>query len=324
MISKLQTASLLKRGLGNYIFKRPFCVSFEVTHNCNAKCDHCHLGDKVNENKASPQQLGEICRQLNPVLAQISGGEPLLRKDLEEIVKNFKNPNRAPYIDITTNGALLTKKRYLSLLEAGIDVFGISLDYPDLRHDKFRGIPGLFNRIENLIKDISSDGDIPITFICTIQNDNFRDLERMVELANDWKVKINFSSYTWLRTNNKDYLISENNLPEFKKIVEKLIILKNKYNNILTSEYLFYKMIEYFEKRGMPNCKTGEKFFNVNPDGSFSPCGLIIKNYKSQKELRNKFLTEINCQDCFTSIRGNTEKPLWYLLKDNFNFLKNY
>jgi AdoMet-dependent heme synthase len=324
MITKLCAASLVKRGVYNYLFKRPFGVSFEVTHNCNAKCKHCHLGAKVSENRASPEKLGEICRQLKPVLAQLSGGEPLLRNDLEKIVKNFKRPNRAPYIDITTNGILLTKERYNKLLDAGVDQIGLSLDYPDERHDTFRGVPGLFNRIENLINSLSSNGQIAISFICTIQSDNFRDLDKMVELAQKWNVKVNFSTYTWLRTNDKGYLVSKEDIPELRKIVNDVINLKRKYNNVLTSEYLFNKMIEFFENESMPNCRTGERFFNVNPDGSISPCGLRIKNYKSQQELRDKFKTEINCESCYTSIRGNTEKPFWYLLKDNFELIKNY
>lgn len=324
MISTARTLSLIKRGVGNYFLNRPLGVSFEVTHNCNAKCKHCHLGYKVNENRATPEKLGEICRELNPVLAQLSGGEPLLRKDLEQIVENFKRPNRAPYIDITTNGILLTKERYSKLLDAGVDQIGLSLDYPDKRHDTFRGVPGLFGRIENLINSLNTNSEIAISFICTIQSDNFRDLVGMVELAQKWNVKVNFSTYTWLRTNNKDYLVSKEDIPELRKIVNEVLVLRKKYKNVLTSEYLFNKMIEFFENEGMPNCKSGEKFFNVNPDGSISPCGLHIKNYKSQQELRENFLKDIICEYCYTSLRGNTEKPFWYLLKDNFELIKNY
>ena len=324
MISKVRAVSLINRGIINYFRRKPFGVSFEVTHNCNAKCKHCHLGCKIEENRASPQELGQICRQLNPVLAQLSGGEPLIRNDLEEIVSNFKVPNRAPYIDITTNGILLSKERYWKLLEAGVDQIGISLDYPDQRHDEFRGVPGLFNRIETLIKDLSCNEDKAITFICTIQSDNFRDLTDMVALAKEWKVKINFSLYTWLRTSDKGYLVSKKELPEFKKIVDHLLILKEKYRNILTSAYLFNKMIEFLENERAPGCRTGERFFNVNPNGTISPCGLHIKNYRSQQELLEKFSQNNDCEFCYTSLRGNTEKPFWYLLKDNLQTLKNY
>ena len=166
MISNTRAISLTKRAINNYIFQKPFCVSFEITHCCNAKCKHCHLGGHVDEHRASPEQLGQICREINPVIAQISGGEPLLRNDVEEIVKEFRRPNRAPYIDMTTNGFLLTTEKYHTLLHAGIDQFGISLDYPDDRHDEFRGIRGLFQRIEKLVTGLNGANDKAITLIC--------------------------------------------------------------------------------------------------------------------------------------------------------------
>ena len=82
MSSFKRTASLAYRGLHNYLRKIPFGISIEVTHSCNAQCAHCHLGGPVKENRAAPERYGELVRQIKPVVAQLSGGEPLLRKDL--------------------------------------------------------------------------------------------------------------------------------------------------------------------------------------------------------------------------------------------------
>ncbi len=322
-MSKMRMMSLMKRGIRNYITERPLCVSFEITHCCNARCKHCHLGGVVDEQKATPQELGEICRKLNPLVAQISGGEPLLRKDLEQIVQAFRVPNRAPYIDITTNGVLLTKERYLGLRQAGVDEFGISMDYPDERHDEFRGVPGLFNRIESLIKELPTENRNAISLICVIQRDNFRDLIRMAELAADWRIKVNFSAYTWMRTDDKSYMLSHDELEEFKTITQKLLKFRKKHKNIFTSDYVFRKMSDFFDKNSMPNCRTGVRFFNVNPDGTFAPCGLIRTHYNSQEELRQGFSNSNNCTACYTSIRGNTEKPIYYLIRDNMNLPRN-
>ena len=322
VISKNRALSLTKRAIHNYLFKKPLCVSFEVTHSCNANCKHCHLGGRVKENKTSPDRFGEICRTLNPVIAQVSGGEPLMREDLEDIIKAFKRPNRAPYIDITTNGILLTKERYEKLLRAGIDQIGLSLDYPDNRHDTFRGFPGLFNRIEKLIKELDGVKDKAITLICVIHSENYKDLIKMVELCNDWKIKINFTIYTWLRTNNKGLLLNKQQIKEFRGIVAELMERNKKYKSIFTSQYIFDGMIKFFENHSMPHCQTGTRFFNVNPDGTLSPCGLIIKNYDSQKELLEKFSRHNSCTFCYTSIRANAEKPIYHLFNDNFKFFK--
>jgi MoaA/NifB/PqqE/SkfB family radical SAM enzyme len=157
----------------------------------------------VEEERASPKMLGEICRELSPVVAQASGGEPLLRKDLEQIIQTWRVPNRAPFIVVTTNATLLTHERYMSLQEAGVDEFSISLDYPDERHDEFRGVPGLFHRIENLIQGLDPKKNKTISLCCVIQSDNFRLMPQMAEIANTWGVRLNFSAYNTLRTHDK-------------------------------------------------------------------------------------------------------------------------
>ena len=175
-----------------------------------------------------------------------------------------------------------------------------------------------------MIAELKEEKDNAITLLCVIQSDNYRDSIRMVELAKDWKVKVNFSTYTWLRTNDKHCLLNKQQIKEFRKIITQLLDLNKKYKNILTSEYVFNGMIKFFENESMPKCKTGRTFFNVNPDGTISPCGLIIKDYRTKRELQEKFSCHNSCTFCYTSIRANTEKPLYFLLKDNIKSFKKY
>jgi MoaA/NifB/PqqE/SkfB family radical SAM enzyme len=314
--------SMARRGVFNYFLKRPFCISYEITHSCNARCKHCHLGGPVDEQRAPPQRFGDIAREHKPLVAQLSGGEPLLRKDLEEIIRAIKRPNRAPYIIVCTNGVLLTKEKYLRLKHTGADAFSVSLDYPDERHDEFRCVPGLFRRIEKLIKEIGSENRKAINLACVIQRDNFRDLVKIAELAREWGVKVNFSAYNTLRTNDKSYMIAKEDMGEFQEVIKNLLEFKRRYRNIITSDYVFMKMLEYFENGMIPDCRTGETFFNINPDGTFSPCGLIITDYQTKKELVENFGQNSSCSHCFTSTRANSEKPAWYLIKDSFSSLR--
>jgi len=318
MNSTVQSLSLIKRGARNYFTNRPLSVSFEVTYSCNAHCKHCHLGGIIkDEVTVAPERYGEICREIQPVVAQVSGGEPLLRKDLVEIIKALHRPNRAPIIVITTNAALLTKEKYYALRKAGTDQFSVSLDYPDERHDEFRRIRGLFRRIEKLITDLKEENEKAITLSCVVQRDNFRDLPKIAELARDWGVKVNFSTYTWLRTKDKSYMLNKEDLPEFKKIVRWLLDFKKKNKNFFASEYVFNRMIKFFENGSMPNCRAGERFYIVNPDGAFSPCGLFLNHYASVEEMQKDFIPTNTCEDCNTSIRANCEKPMQYLILDN-------
>jgi MoaA/NifB/PqqE/SkfB family radical SAM enzyme len=320
-LSARRSLSLGRRGLLNILLKKPLTISFEITHSCNAKCRHCHLGGGVKEDRASPQVYARICRTVKPAVAQFSGGEPLLRQDLEDIVRAVRIPGRAPFIVVTTNAALLTKNRYDALLEAGVDEFSISLDYPDERHDEFRRIPGLFDRIKMLIEDVGRTADRHITLCCVIQRDNFRDLPRMAELARKWNVGINFSCYTPLRTSDLGYMIPRQELDEFKEISRQLVLFKKRYKTIFTTEYHFGNMAKFFEQGQFPRCRTAERFCNVNPDGTFSPCGLIITDFKTLKELKTDFARTNTCAHCLTSIRANCEQPLWRLARSSLQNL---
>ncbi len=317
MRSFLRDMRSAARGFRNYYTRRPFSVSFEVTRSCNAKCKHCHLHGMIEENQASPKRFGELCRQLKPVVAQASGGEPLLRKDLEEIIGAFRMPNRPPYIAVTTNGALLTRERYQSLRQAGVDEFSLSLDYPDERHNDFRGIPGLFDKITDLMKWLQGMPDKGMTLCCVIQSDNFHLLPEMARLASQWGVMLNLSTYTPMRTQDKSYLLNPDQVDEFAEITSQLIEHGKKFKNLRTSPHAFSKMIEYFRNGEMPNCKAGYKFYVVNPDGTLSPCGLIIKDYNTREEMLEKFPPTNACTKCYTSIRLNCEKPARYMLLDN-------
>jgi MoaA/NifB/PqqE/SkfB family radical SAM enzyme len=315
--SFFRTLSIAKRGVINFFTKRPLCVSFEVTYSCNARCKHCHLGGPAEEERASAERYAELCREIKPVVAQISGGEPLLRKDIEDIIRAIRIDKRAPFIVLTTNGALLSKEKYLNLREAGVDEFSVSFDFPDERHDEFRGVPGLFKKIETLIRETNHIPNNGITLSGVVNKENFRELIRMAELAKAWRVKINFSTYTWLRTNKKELMVPKNDLDELKEIITKLREFKKKYKTVYASDYVFQEMVEFFEKESIGNCRAGERFFVVNPDGTLSPCGLIIKKFQSQREIIENFTKTNECGDCYTSIRANTEKPASFLIKDS-------
>ena len=326
MSSTQRTLSLALQGISNFFTKGPFCVSFEVTYCCNAHCKHCHLGGAVdNEVRAGADRYAEICRKIKPVTAQVSGGEPLLRKDIEEIIEKLRVPNKGPYIILTTNATLLNKDKYLRLRRAGVDEFSISLDYPDERHDNFRRVPGLFQKIVDLLEGIQEIKDKRVTLSCVVQKQNFRELIKLAEFARKWNVHMNFSAYTWLRTDNKDeYMLTKEEIPTFKKIINQLKLHKRKFKTVNTSNFVFDKMIEFFETQSIGNCKAGERFIVVNPDGTFSPCGLIIKKYNSKKEMQKDFLNYNDCSYCYTSIRGNSEKSAKYLIKDSLRSILDY
>jgi MoaA/NifB/PqqE/SkfB family radical SAM enzyme len=316
--STARSIALAKRGARNFVTGRPLCVSFEITYNCNARCKHCHLGVPPKEEvRADPQQYGEVCRELEPVVGQISGGEPLLRRDVEDVVRAVRDERGLPFIVLTTNGALLSRDKWAGLREAGVDEFSLSLDYPDERHDEFRGIPGLFGRIRDLAGQLKGVRKSGITLSCVLQRDNFREMVRLAELARSWNLGMNFSSYTWLRTKDKGYMIPQEEIPELKDMIARLKAYKKAHGTVFTSDYVLDKIPEYFAAGSFPDCRATERFLVVNPDATLSPCGLIIRDYRSRREMRKDFLKTNTCTFCYTSIRANTEKPARYAVLDS-------
>jgi MoaA/NifB/PqqE/SkfB family radical SAM enzyme len=309
MAGTARIASLSRRGLGNLLVRKPLCVSFEITHSCNANCDHCHRGGPVQENRATPARFGEIYRELRPPVVQISGGEPLLREDVFEIIQALRQPDGAPYTILVTNGSLLTPDVVRQANRSGVDAYSISLDYPDERHDEFRMIPGLFHHLETLVASLDAEERRRITLNCVVQSDNFREALPLARLARSWGVGMNYSPYTWLRTQDRDYLVAERDIQELEGIFRELLEFQRRHDTVKSNATFLKNMVAFFADGGIPGCHAGERFMVVNPDGTLSPCGLITTDYRTREDLTRDFVVKNTCSGCNTSIRAWTERP---------------
>jgi len=313
---------VVRRAIANYFTGRPYCVSFELTHNCNARCRHCHRGEAVQERFATPERLLEVCRRLRPIVAIMSGGEPLLRRDLEHLVRTLKQGCAPLRVFLNTNAALLTLARFRGLADAGVDEVLISFDYPDERHDDYRKIPGLFRRIETLIGDLDAENRRRVVLTCVLQSDNYRNALDMARLALDWGVNINFSAYTPMRTRDESLMIQPDQMEEFRQVMARLRDFKRAHHNVLTSDWVMEGMVQFFAGGRKAGCRAGERFLVVNPDGTLSPCGLLVRDYATFEEMKREFTAHNDCALCYTSSRGNSERPPRYLFLDHLGYLR--
>src|SRR5689334_6379399 len=127
-----QSLQVIGRGTVNWITDRPIVVSFEVTDSCTCHCLHCdHGGPRDESRNLQPADYTRYMQELRPCVVQVSGGEPLLRPDLVEIVRNIKRGSRLPYTILVSSWSLMTGSLYLKLRDAGVDQFSVSLDFPD-------------------------------------------------------------------------------------------------------------------------------------------------------------------------------------------------
>lgn len=321
-VNTLYALRIINATLRQYRRKKPIAVSFEVTHNCNANCAHCDKGAELKENLASPEKFAEIADHIQPVVAQISGGEPLLRPDILDIVKILKKDNRPPFMVFVTNGALLNEEKYEKLRGAGVQQFCMSLDFPDNRHDKNRQIPGLFQHLSKLIPTLTAKGHDDIILMSVIRKKTIPYLVDCAETILGWGAKFNFSAYTALRTNAwGDFPSDADSLALLKTQIEKIIKLKRKTGRVITGEKVMWRYYQFFKNKGIPNCRAGERCAVVNPDGRIAACAMYRNSYDSLEELLEKFTPRHACGECYVSMRANSERSLWEQTVEN---IRNY
>jgi MoaA/NifB/PqqE/SkfB family radical SAM enzyme len=307
-LSLLQGTKLVTRGIHSYITKRPIVVSYEVTLSCNCNCRHCDLGGLIkDERQIKPEEYGDLTQRLKPLAAQISGGEPLLRKDIAAIVKAIKRAG-VQYLILVTNGVLLNESNYLQLREAGVNQFSISLDFPDERHDEFRRHPGLYKRLEQTLPRLAKLGFRDIILNTAITKANVREILPLARKAIEWGVDISYSAYTALRTGNKDYCLNNgDDLGILRQAINELIILKKQDIHLTNPELTLRDTFKFFEQGHMPNCKAGIRFLVVMPDGSLVPCSLHRNKYATRKEMIENFSRTNRCDNCYVAIRSYSE-----------------
>ena len=322
--SPRQGIKLAARAIHNYATNRPVVVSFEVTLSCNCNCLHCDLGGVVkDETQLQAHDYRKLSRLLNAPVAQISGGEPLLRKDIVDVVRAIKQPDGLPYLIFVTNGVLLTEDNYVALHEAGVNQFSVSLDFPDERHDEFRRRPGLYKRLERTLPQLARLGHRDIILNTAITRANLKEILPLTKKAKDWNVSISYSAYTALRTGDKSYCIdSTEELALLRQSIEELIELKKRTNYIANSKGVLLDTLKFFEQGEMPHCQAGRKFCVVMPDGSFVPCSLHRHKYSSPKQMMEEFSRTNDCGACYVAIRSYSEPPFLAQLRNAFDYGK--
>jgi MoaA/NifB/PqqE/SkfB family radical SAM enzyme len=312
---------IIGRGAANWVAQRPIVVSFEVTDSCTAWCKHCdHGGPKDASRNLKPADYRRYMDKLHPCVVQISGGEPLMRDDVVEIVRAIQEPSRLPYTILVSNWSLMTEEKYLALRAAGVDQFSVSLDFPDARHDDFRVLPGLYQHLEDLIPRLAKLGHDDIVLNCCITSENVVHINALADKARAWGVNICYSAYSARRTGCRDYFL---NTPEQLTILnrefDRVEQRRDATNWVVNAPTTLEATRRYFQNGGMPGCKAGLRFLVVTADGQLQPCSMQFKRYGLDEQARmvNEFTATNTCDECYVSIRSYLDKSFPQLLWEN-------
>jgi MoaA/NifB/PqqE/SkfB family radical SAM enzyme len=121
-------------------------LSWNVTRKCNLKCAHCYINATTEElqgeltTEEAKRLMDQIAEVSRPLLI-LSGGEPLLRRDIYELIRY--GTNKGFRMGLGSNGSLIDETVARKLKDAGVKTVSISLDSCDpKKHDEFRGVKG--------------------------------------------------------------------------------------------------------------------------------------------------------------------------------------
>jgi pseudo-rSAM protein/SPASM domain protein len=166
--------------------RRPVVV-WNVTKQCNLYCEHCYAAadTEVADGELSTAEgkalLDDMADYGVPVVL-FSGGEPLVRDDLEELIAYADQRGVRPVL--STNGTLITEERARSLRDAGLKYAGVSVDGLPERNDAFRGEEGAFDAAVRGIQNSLAAG-LKTGLRYTITERNAPDLTGVVDLLSD-------------------------------------------------------------------------------------------------------------------------------------------
>ena len=167
--------------------KHPLTTLFwECTLNCNFFCAHCGscAGKNVFKNELTKEEILKTFKDISSVynasqiMIAVTGGEPLLRNDLFEIMKEAKSMGF--HWGMVTNGYLLNKESVKKLKDAGMETATVSIDGIGKTHEELRRMPGSYKRAIDGIKLLAKENFVKhLQITTTVSKKNIKELEQM-------------------------------------------------------------------------------------------------------------------------------------------------
>jgi radical SAM protein with 4Fe4S-binding SPASM domain len=222
-------------------FERPYVISWNLTYRCNLACEHCYLdagGTPLvgTESFADRSELGtedcfrvidEIAAFAPECLTILTGGEPLLRRDILEIVR--RAAERGLWVVVGTNGVRISENVARRLAEAGARGLSLSLDAldPD-RHDRFRKVRGAW---ENTVQGAGILGRAGLPFIVqtTAGSHNAGELEAIADFAHE-RLGARVWNLYFLVPTGRGQFVSDMTAAQYDDVLTSLYRIQRKYD----------------------------------------------------------------------------------------------
>ncbi|NIR51194.1 radical SAM protein [candidate division KSB1 bacterium] len=234
----------------------PLKAEWEVINQCNAKCKTClHWRGKPDSKILNTQEGRNLIKQLSQsglLNLCFTGGEPLLRKDLTELIVYAKKVGLST--SLMTNGLLITERRARELIDTKLDTLYVSLDGAEPRlNDEIRGLNGYYDlaisAIDNL-KSMRRNAGPNIIIKTTVTSKNVRQLVPLANLAVTKGVE-GFSFQLAQLLENAGFIFDKSlllNKTSHRILINQMNILTREFKQVLTGSLEYYQTLSDFLK----------------------------------------------------------------------------
>ncbi len=320
--------------LNNFLRRRLVHLNLQLLYQCNFRCRICDFWRE--EYRHAPRLTLEDMRivteklhALSPLIVSIGGGEPLIHKDLTEIIRLLAQDHFPVMI---CNGWYMTPEKARAMFEAGLCEISISVDYADpARHDEQRGVSGAFDRAVQALEMLQrsrTHRTQRVHMISVVMEDNLDEIEPLIRLAREIGVTYLVTMYSHGRGKKP-------NMDSREDVSKRLLDLRKRYGNFVAIRGYLTQFTQAMNE-GVSPCFAGRNLFNIDCQGNVTRCidrldqlaGNIFKDDMTliRQNLLHQFETE-DCNACWTSCRGNFEtlmygRERWRNLIDGYRITK--
>ena len=256
----------------------PLIISWNLTRNCNLKCQHCYINATHTElkNELNTDEAKELIDQIVQVsrpLLILSGGEPLLRNDVYEIIR-YGN-EKGLRMGLGSNGGLIDAEAARKLAGAGVATVSISLDsHIPAQHDEFRGVAGSWQKAIGAVKALR-DNDILVQVNTTLTQQNYSQIDDIVTLSEQFGVE-NFHLFFLVPT-GRGAKITDISPAMYENMIKTTFskVSKHKLNVRPSCAPQFMRIAKDMGldmRQWIRGCIAGMYYCRIYPNGDVTPC----------------------------------------------------
>ena len=277
-------------------FERPYVVSWNLTYRCNLACEHCYLDaggspevDTENFSDRSELTTEECYKVVDDIaafapeaLTILTGGEPLLRRDILQIIRRGVEKNL--WVVCGTNGVSITENLARLLKKEGLRGLALSLDALDSEtHDRFRRVAGAWRNTVRGARVLHEVG-LPFIVQTTVGRHNLHELEAIADFAYEELGARVWNLYFLVQTGRGQF-VSDIAPQEYDQVLADLSVIQKSYRDKMVVNAKcapHYIKLLYEENPNSPfirtysggagGCPAGTHYMGIRPNGEVTPC----------------------------------------------------